>query len=187
MHSLGRPLGIDAQPARPQDCAPNQTIAEEANVSFQAEGQGRAVVLLHSSMSSRNQWRALVELLRPHYRVITIDLLGYGESRMRRRDTDYRLFDEARHVEGILAKTLLPCVKFHLVGHSYGGVVALSLAQRAPQRLSSLTLFEPIAAHLMPRSDPTWQEFDRMDELLRQFAAAGDAAAGAARFIDYWS
>jgi len=154
---------------------------------FNETGHGRAVVLLHSSMSSRNQWRALVEQLQSHYRVISIDLLGYGESRMRRRDTDYRLMDEARHVEAILAKTLLPCEKFHLVGHSYGGVVALSLAQRAPQRLSSLTLFEPIAAHLLPPRDPARQEFDQMVEMVRQGAAGGDAAAGAARFIDFWS
>src|SRR4029077_13322139 len=144
--------------------------------------------MLHSSMSSKNQWRALAEQLRSHYRVITIDLLGYGDSPLRRRNTDdYCLTDEARHVEGILAKTLEPGENFHLVGHSYGGVVALSVAQRAPQRLSSLTLFEPIAAHLLPPHDPIWQDFNQMDEVLRQSVAGGDAAAGAAHFIDYWS
>src|SRR5690349_20195408 len=110
-------------------------------------------------MSSRNQWRALVEQLRPRYRVIAIDLLGYGESHLRRRDTNYRLADEARHVESILARTLLPCETFHLVGHSYGAVVALGLAQRSPRRIDSLTLYEPVAAHLLPPKDPARLDF----------------------------
>ena len=46
---------------------------------FHEQGRGRAVVLLHSSMSSKNQWRALEHELRARYRVISIDLLGYGE------------------------------------------------------------------------------------------------------------
>jgi len=154
---------------------------------FHEEGQGKAVVLLHSSMSSRNQWRALAEQLRSRYRVITIDLLGYGDSRMRRRDTNYRLADEARHVESVLANALLPCETFHLVGHSYGGVVALSLAQRAPQRLDSLTLYEPLAVHLLPPRDPARLEFELLGERVGHDAAADNATAGAARFIDHWS
>src|SRR5262245_38652463 len=187
MHSPGRPLGMYAQPVGPQDCLPIYPPNKESQCLFKWRARA-GQWMLHSSMSSRNQWRALAEQLRPHYRVITIDLLGYGESPLRRRDTgDYCLTDEARHVEGILARTLLPCEKFHLVGHSFGGVVALSLAQRAPRRIASLTVFEPVAGHLLPPRDPARLEFERLGEAARQDAAAGDAAAGAARFIDYWS
>lgn len=154
---------------------------------FYEEGQGKAVVLLHSSMSSRNQWRALVEQLRPRYRVISIDLLGYGESPLRRPDTNYRLADEARHVESILAKRLMPCETFHLVGHSYGGVVALALAQRSPGRIDSLTLYEPVAVHLLPPRDAARLAFEQLGEEVAHLAAGKDPAAGAARFVDYWS
>jgi pimeloyl-ACP methyl ester carboxylesterase len=143
--------------------------------------------MLHSSMSSRNQWRTLMESVRARHRVITIDLLGYGESPLRRRTDDYRLADEARHVESILAKLLAPGESFHVVGHSYGAAVGLSLAQRMPERISSLTLFEPMAVHLLPPGDPARQEFERLAAEVRRCAAEGDAAGGAARFIDYWS
>src|SRR5262245_20274589 len=198
MRGLYEVLCMDAQPwapignvrtaCRATGLPSDLTTTQGITVSVQVEGEGRAVVMLHSSMSSKNQWRALAEQLRPHYRVITIDLLGYGESPLRRRNTDeYCLTDEARHVEGALARILPPHEKFHFIGHSFGGVVALAMAQRAPQRLASLTLFEPIAAHLLPPRDPARQEFDRMVELVRQSADQGGAAAGAAEFIDFWS
>jgi pimeloyl-ACP methyl ester carboxylesterase len=151
---------------------------------FHEQGRGRAVVLLHSSMSSKNQWRALEHELRARYRVISIDLLGYGDSAMPRGD--YRLADEVRHVERILGMVLLPGEPYHLVGHSYGGVIALHVAQRALHRLASLTLLEPVAVHLMPADDPARLEFHRLgDEVLRH-SSNGDPATAAASFIDYW-
>src|SRR5262245_14829614 len=99
-------------------------------------------------MSSSSQWRELVQALSPSYRVIAIDLLGYGDSPRRRRASGYEFADELRHVEAALAGVLAPGERFHLVGHSYGGAVALQLALRT-QRLLSLTLFEPVAFHLL--------------------------------------
>lgn len=156
-------------------------------MSIHMDGQGPAVVLLHSSMSSKNQWNPLVQVLRPQYRIIAMDLLGYGDSPMRRRDTNYRLADETCFVEGLLARTLPSGEPYHLVGHSYGAVVGMSLAQRSPQRIASLTLFEPMAAHLLPPSDPARLEFERLGGEVRQRVEAGDAAGAAARFIDFWS
>ena len=158
-----------------------------SNVSFQMEGNGRAVVMLHSSMSSKSQWRALMQSLQGRYRVIAIDLLGYGESPPPRRKSDYRLADEARHVERILNRVLLPNEPYHLVGHSYGAAVALCLAQCSPRKLASLTLFEPVAAYLLPPNDPGRVEFEALGEQVRHCAAAGDAAGGAAPFVDYWA
>src|ERR1044072_3305576 len=113
------------------------------------EGHGRAVVLLHSSMSSKNQWRTLAQDLRTRFRVIAIDMLGYGHARMPQRGSEYATADEVRNVERIIGTILLPGEPYHLVGHSYGGVVALHVAQRALHRLASLTLLEPMAVHLM--------------------------------------
>ncbi len=153
---------------------------------FHEQGQGRAVVLLHSSMSSKNQWRALEHELRARYRVVSIDLLGYGDAATPRRDGEYRLADEVRHVERILGMVLLPGEPYHLVGHSYGGVIALQVAQRAMHRLASLTLLEPVAVHLMPADDPARVEFDRLGEEVLRHSSNGDPASAAASFIDYW-
>jgi len=151
------------------------------------EGQGRAVVMLHSSMSSKSQWRSLMQSLQGRYRVIAIDLLGYGESALRGKDADYRLAEEARHVERILGKLLLPSEPYHLVGHSYGAAVALCLARCSGRQLASLTLYEPVSAWLLPPNDPAREEFEQLGKEVSQCAAVGDTPAGAARFIDYWT
>jgi pimeloyl-ACP methyl ester carboxylesterase len=137
-------------------------------------------------MSSKSQWRELSERLRSRYRLIAIDLLGYGESAMPSSCERYTLGNEVRVVESVLAQELRPGERFHLIGHSYGGMIALQLAVQS-QRLRSLSLFEPIDFHLLPAGDPelavvdaTWREIaDRLN--------AGDALGAAACFVDYWS
>ena len=137
-------------------------------------------------MSSKSQWRELIESLRDRYRLIAIDLLGYGESAM--PGDSYSLHDEVRLVESVLARELQPGEQFHLIGHSYGGIVALQLAaQEQPQRVRSLSLFEPIAFHLLPARDPDLAELEAVRREIADRLNAGDARGGAGCFVDCWS
>ena len=154
-------------------------------IGLRIEGRGPAVVLLHSSMSSKSQWRELIESLSDRYRLIAIDLLGYGESAMPGGDS-YSLGDEVRLVESVLARELQAGERFHLIGHSYGGVVALQLAVQS-QRLLSLSLFEPIAFHLLSAGDPDLAALDMVRGEIAGRLSAGDAYGGAGCFVDYWS
>jgi pimeloyl-ACP methyl ester carboxylesterase len=101
------------------------------------------VVCLHGSASSGRQWRQLIEKLGHRYRVVTPDLLGHGRQRFDARAC-LCLDDEVDAVLGQLGDTK---ASFHLVGHAYGGAVALRLACRYPERVVSLTLYEP--AHFL--------------------------------------
>jgi pimeloyl-ACP methyl ester carboxylesterase len=137
-------------------------------------------------MSSKSQWRELIESLRDRYRLIAIDLLGYGESVM--PGDSYRLRDEVHLVESVLARELPRGEPFHLIGHSYGGMVALQLAAQSPaRRVRSLSLFEPIAFHLLPAGDPDLVELEAVRREIEDRLEAGDAHGGAGRFVDYWS
>jgi pimeloyl-ACP methyl ester carboxylesterase len=151
------------------------------------EGRGTAVVLLHSSLSSKKQWRELIQQMRHSYRLIAIDLHGYGEAPPPRPERDFSLDDEVALVEAVLASALRADERFHLVGHSYGGVIALQLAQGQSRRVRSLTLFEPIPFHLLPDGNAVLPDLlsirDEVDASLR----GGDAMRGVARFVDYWS
>ena len=80
--------------------------------------------------------------------------------------------------------------KVHLVGHSYGGGVALHVALARPDRIASLTLYEPSAFHLLGNSvargrgvrrDPRHRARDRRRRRDRRLSR------GAAAFVDYWS
>jgi pimeloyl-ACP methyl ester carboxylesterase len=160
--------------------------ADRVGVSI--EGSGPLVVLLHSSMSSRSQWRKLIELLRDNHRVVAIDLHGYGDTDWPGpHDRDFGLDDEVSLVESVLAREFLHREPFHLVGHSYGGAVALHVAQRNADRVRSLTLFEPAAFQLLAGCDGARAELEALRRDVRARFAENDAYQGTARFIDYWN
>jgi len=49
-------------------------------IDYADEGQGEVVILVHSSVSGNRQWRAMSEALRDRYRVLAINLYGYGDT-----------------------------------------------------------------------------------------------------------
>lgn len=97
------------------------------------------VLCLHGSASSGRQWRRLIQRLGRKHRVLAPDLIGYGNQRFNAR-IKLRLDDE---VDAVLEQLDDATVPMHVVGHAYGGAVALRLACRYPERVASLTLYEP--------------------------------------------
>jgi pimeloyl-ACP methyl ester carboxylesterase len=147
------------------------------------------VLLLHSSMSSKAQWRGLVDTLRCAGRVIAPDLLGYGSAPMPAEAADFTLDDEVQRLLSLL-HALDVQGPLHMVGHSYGGAVALRLALALGRRVRGLTLYEPTAFHAVPT------EHERHLQAVRDVAAAlrraeghgmAAEAAAVARFIDFWN
>ncbi|HVO07607.1 MAG TPA: alpha/beta hydrolase [Burkholderiaceae bacterium] len=166
---------------------PTSAALLDSQVGFHIEGRGHPVVLLHSSMGSKGQWRALVERMRRSHRLIAIDLHGYGTSPMPPVGVPFTLQHEVGLIDTVLAVALLPGESFHLVGHSYGAAVALQLARSRPHRLRSLALYEPVAIHLLPPGHRGRLELEAVRDELQRCADDGDALAGARGFIDYWS
>ena len=184
MHEFStRPRLADAHPIPFTDPAP----ASAMHIGCRVEGHGPAVVLLHSSMGSKSQWRSLVDCMRGTHRLIAIDLHGYGESAMPESSERFSLLDEVRLVQSALAPLLAPGECYDLAGHSYGGGIALRLAYAAPERVRSLSLYEPTAFHLLDHSDPALQGIRTVAQATRSAIQDGHSAQGTERFIDYWS
>ena len=100
-------------------------------------GDGSDVVLVHGLASSLAFWYSGTVLrLRHHYRVTAYDLRGHGYSSM--PPAGYTHMNMAEDLAGLVDR--LGLKKFHLVGHSFGGLVSISYAQRYPHRLRSLVL-----------------------------------------------
>jgi pimeloyl-ACP methyl ester carboxylesterase len=143
------------------------------------------VVLLHSSGSSGAQWRALAERLAQRYRVIAPDLYGYGGTPPWPGRSPFHLECEAEIVLALLARV---DERAHLVGHSYGGAVALHVARLHGDLLRSLTLIEPVAFHLLRGTDATaLAEITEVAKSVASATACGEYLAGFGRFIDYWN
>jgi pimeloyl-ACP methyl ester carboxylesterase len=159
-----------------------------ASVEVFEQGKGEPVVLLHSTGASGAQWRALADTLSARFHVLAPDLYGYGATSDWTGPGPFSLAHEAALVTALMDRLHEPV---HLVGHSYGGAVALHIARLHPERLRSLSLFEPVAFHLLRTGDAldeaALREISQAATVVAQAQADGDSAAGAAYFVDYWS
>ena len=81
--------------------------------------------------------------------------------------------------------------EIHLVGHSYGGGVALHVALQRPSRVASLSLYEPSAFHILSEIGNEGRraraEITRVAQETADRILAGDCRGGAEYFIDYWN
>jgi pimeloyl-ACP methyl ester carboxylesterase len=169
-----------------------QSEMSEAGEWFDAaevlvDGSGPPIILLHSAMASKSQWKDFIAAFRDRHRLIAIDLYGYGSAPFPKGEDAHSLEAEAKRVEEILAVTLYSGERYHLVGHSYGGAVALRLALTRPSAIRSLTLFEPTAFHLLDANDVGRVEISRLTADLKTSIGKGDAATAAMNFFEYWS
>lgn len=106
------------------------------NIFYTDTGSGSAVVLLHGFLENSSMWNFIVPNLSQKHRVITIDLLGHGQ-------TDclgyvHSMEAMAYAVQAVLKHLKIRCSVF--VGHSMGGYVALAFAELFPLNVKRLCL-----------------------------------------------
>lgn len=105
-------------------------------VAYDDRGAGPPVVLIHGLMSSHRTWSAQIQRLSHSHRVIAVDLPGHGSSG--KPDGDYSLGAHAAVIRDLIDELGVGPVT--LVGHSYGGGVALQFAYLFPDRVDRLVL-----------------------------------------------
>ncbi len=144
---------------------------------------------LHSSASLGGQWKALSQSLAWERAVLTPDLPGYGAAA--EAATLMHAADLESEAAWLLDRAGPPEGSFHLVGHSYGGAMALKLALLAPHRIRSLTLIEPVLFHLLRQAGGRGARLERqilgVRDRVRGAVAAGWPAHGMGAFVDFWS
>jgi len=153
---------------------------------FREVGEGPGVVCLHSNASTSSQWRALMDALAPKFRVLAADGYGAGKSPPWPTDRTVTLRDEVALLEPVFARAGDP---FALVGHSYGGAVALIAALKHPQRVRAMALYEPTLFSLVDAESPPPNDADGIKGAVARAVAAlekGDEYAAAGHFIDFW-
>ena len=114
----------------------NQLLYKNTKISYSDTGKGNAVVLLHGFLENQTMWQDLVPELSKKYRIITIDLLGHGESEC--LGYVHSMEENADAVRAVLSK--LRIRKAIFVGHSMGGYVALAFAEMYPTKVKGLVL-----------------------------------------------
>ena len=147
------------------------------------------LLCLHCSGSSGSQWRKLAAAGAHHFKCITPDLLGYGENQSlyNKRSLKLRLDDEVDALAPLLHRSEQ---KVYVLGHSYGGALALYLAQRFPNQIEKVWLYEPailpMAVHTNRQHSAT-QEFLSLIQQVLGSISIGNARLAAEKFISFWS
>lgn len=110
-------------------------VSAGGRLYYEAEGKGTPVILLHGHTLDIRMWEEQVAALRDSYRVICIDLRGYGRSSKQEEGVHFT------HTDDVIAfMDSLRIEKAHIVGLSMGSFIASELVAMYPERLITATL-----------------------------------------------
>ena len=116
---------------------------------LEAGSSGPVVMLVHSSVSGARQWRRLMEGLKDRFHVRAVNLFGYGKTPPWPTEKTQTLDDQARLVEAALPAN---ADEVYLVGHSFGGSVAMKTAAQLGDRVIKIVLLETNPFYLLAQA-----------------------------------
>jgi pimeloyl-ACP methyl ester carboxylesterase len=130
-------------------------------------GTGPPVLMLHGLGGTKASFLPSVAALAGRFRVIAVDMLGFGDS-SKPLGASYGPAFQADALTHLL--DALELERSHLVGHSLGGRVAIEVGFRHPERLRGLVLMSPAMAWLRERRWAPWLKLVRPELGLLQLA-----------------
>lgn len=157
---------------------------DDRNIDCIESGAGPAVLFIPGSYSTAAAWRQVQRGVAPGHRMVTTSLCGYGGTSDSRTAQDFEMQHEVRLVEALARHIDAPA---HLVGHSFGGLVALAAALSGRIDVASLALFEanPLTLIRSHGDGSLYQETLRMSRDFEAAVATGEPDAPG-RIIDFW-
>jgi pimeloyl-ACP methyl ester carboxylesterase len=158
---------------------------EQPHVQRRHGSSDELVIALHCSGSSAAQWRSLQAKLDHRFTFLAPEHYGSGDAPPW-TGGPFTCADEAARTLAVIDAADRPV---HLVGHSYGGAIALHVAAARPDRIASVALYEPSAFYLLRQLADGAAPCAEIQAVAATVAArirAGDLRAAAQGFIDYW-
>ena len=107
------------------------------DIFIRDEGEGFPLVLVHGFLGSSAMWKPQIDFFKDNFRVITPDLPGYGKSNKAKSHNSIQS----------ISNLLLDCLrekkidKFHLLGHSMGGMIVQDMAKKSGEKISKLVCY----------------------------------------------
>ena len=150
--------------------------------------QHAQIIALHCSGAGASQWDHFAAAIGDDYEVLTPEHYGSESSGPWTGEHAFTIADEAATTLDFIDASSR---RVHLVGHSYGGGVALHVALARPQKVASMALYEPTAFHLLrhlgePGPAPSLKSPMLRNGIPKALSAATTATA-MSLFVDYWN
>ncbi len=142
---MGLAFGRKAQLYAPMHAAPavHDVSAHGIRIRFHEMGSGKPLVLIHGFLANRHTWDDVLGRLAADFRVVAIDLPGFGESE--KPNPSKFKYDFDAFAESVLDVTAaLGLSRVSVGGHGLGGSIALALAARHPSVVENLVLVDPL-------------------------------------------
>ena len=139
-------------------------------------GSGPAVILIHGSVSDYREWSKQIIALGQHYHVIAYSRRYHWPNLPPGPDADAALERQTDDLLKIINATGIGPA--HIVGHSFGGAIALSLALRHPELVQSLVLAEPAVSGVIsrtPENDTVLKESQAIRARMKEVIATRNA------------
>ena len=127
------------------------------------EGKGFPLVLVHGFLGSSKMWKLQIDFFKNHFRIITPDLPGFGKSNKAKSHNNIQS----------IANLLINCLeekkihKFHLLGHSMGGMIVQEMAKKIGDKISKLVCYSTGPRGEMPG------RFETVDESRENLQKSG--------------
>ena len=132
---------------------PTKTVLDDPKIAYIDQGSGeQTIILVHGLASNAGFWRYNIPELSKKYRVIVVDLPGYGKSQ--KGDYKYSMSFYADQIQKLIESLKLKNVVY--VGHSMGGQIGIKLAIKYPELLSKLILASPAGFEEFQQGEGDW-------------------------------
>lgn len=127
-------FSVNAQTA-PADTVTGKFLnVDDVKLHYKVYGKGDALILLHGSLESMEDWSRQIPEFAKRYKVITIDNRGHGKSTFTDRKLDYTLLSE----DVLSVMDQLKIDSAHIVGFGDGGIIGMYLALNHPDKVRKL-------------------------------------------------
>ena len=156
------------------------------NNYYEQQGNGTPIVFIHGSYATTSTWKKMIERLAVNHRCITIKLPGHGGTPEPKDFSKPTIETELEILSQVISEVTNEPV--HLVGHSFGGVVALAQALKGGLSLSQVTLFEPVAVWVLKRIQDDAMSLN-VDSFLSKYRhdVSKKVTYACGQVIDFWN
>lgn len=124
--------------------AVKRIVVQDIDINYVDVGHGPAVVCLHGWAGSLQMWQRTLAHLRRTYRVLALDLPGFGDSASPASPFDYTPGTYAQLVAGFVQQVVPQALPLAVIGHSMGGLIATQMTLDYPDIVNGLVLADPV-------------------------------------------